>query len=103
MDVTVEQTPKYETFWVISKPKLDYIEGESLDLTGMVVKVGDTNEADYIGPDRFSAYGLVLCLGYEEPELSFDEIITWDMNNNYIYIYNTNNDSYARIGRVTVQ
>ncbi|NLO08273.1 MAG: Ig domain-containing protein [Clostridiales bacterium] len=102
VDVTVEQSPKYEKLWVISKPKLDYIVGESLDLTGMIVKVGDTSEAKYIGPESFSANGLILRFGSESPQISFDETITWEMHQNYIFIYNVYDGSFACIGRLNV-
>lgn len=109
VDITVDQTPRYEELWVSEKPtKMSYTEGETLDLTGILVLIRDTTQLEnvsdiYIGVDKFTEYGLELHLDYPDgQEITSMTPLTVDMNNRYIYIFNTNNYTSAYIGAITV-
>jgi len=105
LDIAVNQTSVYEDMWVTTKPaKMTYDVGEPLDLTGIMVRIKNSEGSDiYISADKFSQYGLKLHLGSEDGRtISATETVTVDMCDKYIYIVNTVNQTSAYFGPITV-
>lgn len=106
--ITAPQTPKYELVYVVNSPdKLSYTSGETLDLTGILVKVAETPGVEetsvYISFDKFEEYGISLRKNNNNgEEITHGTPVTSDMNNILICVVNTHNNNAAYFGPITV-
>lgn len=115
VNVTANQTPRYEEVWISKAPKLVYNVGDTFDLSGITVRLrdtaknppiqdaGDGYEDIYINYADFDKYGIQAhldgCDGFKVTEDS--KVEEW-MNGSKIYIVNTKNGKFGYIGPLTV-
>jgi len=110
VQVTTQQSARYQNLWVTQRPNLTYQLGDTLNLSNIQLRVRDTTYNDsnmtsdhYITYAQFAEYGIEFRLDYPDGDvITGSEVVSATNAEKNVYVYNTKNGSSALVGRIMI-
>lgn len=111
LTLEVAQTPRHDNIWVSQEPdKMTYNSGDMFDLSGIIIMLGNTSTAEgdviynHISSEQLPNYNLKFYIkdnNMVEKDITKTSL-TKDMDGKYVYVHNSDNNSYTFFGPITV-